>query len=93
MPLPASFRMPVKNDVPTLLISGELDPRTPPSNADGLAKGLLRVAHIRLGGMAHGFMSAYDESEEVRKSIRNFLAGEMVGSARNSIAFNLDDIE
>ena len=92
-PLPESFRAPVESDVPMLLISGELDPRTPPSNADELAKGLSKVAHIRVGGMAHGFTRAYDESDGVREAIRSFLAGERVTSGRYSIPFTFNELE
>lgn len=46
-------RSPVISDIPTLLISGEFDPVTPPSNGDEVAKGLSNHRHIVVKGAAH----------------------------------------
>jgi pimeloyl-ACP methyl ester carboxylesterase len=40
--------------VPSLLLSGEADPVTPPGDADRLALGLDRHRHLVLGGEGHG---------------------------------------
>lgn len=46
-------RSAVKSDIPTLLISGEYDPVTPPSNAVDVAKGLSNHRHIVVKGASH----------------------------------------
>lgn len=51
--VPAGFRDPVESDVPVLLLSGSLDPVTPPSWAEDAKKGLSRSAHIVFSGTGH----------------------------------------
>jgi pimeloyl-ACP methyl ester carboxylesterase len=50
---PADFRTPVVSDVPVLLLSGELDPITPPSDAARAAETLRRSRHIVAPGQGH----------------------------------------
>ncbi len=45
---------PLKSDIPTLLLSGEADPVTPPAAAARAALGLDRHRHLVLGGEGHG---------------------------------------
>ncbi len=45
---------PLHSDVPTLLLSGEADPVTPPADAERLAQGLWRHRHLVLQGEGHG---------------------------------------
>jgi pimeloyl-ACP methyl ester carboxylesterase len=40
--------------IPTLLLSGEADPVTPPRDAERLAQGLLHHRHLVLPGEGHG---------------------------------------
>ena len=42
------------SDVPSLLLSGEADPVTPPADAERLARGLARHRHLVLAGEGHG---------------------------------------
>jgi pimeloyl-ACP methyl ester carboxylesterase len=42
------------SDVPTLLLSGDADPVTPPRGAERLARGLERHRHLVLAGEGHG---------------------------------------
>lgn len=51
--VPARFRDPVESDVPVLLLSGALDPVTPPAWAEDAKKGLRRSASVVFGGTAH----------------------------------------
>lgn len=51
--VPPGFRDPVKSDVPALLLSGALDPVTPPAWAEEAKKGLSRAASVVFGGTAH----------------------------------------
>lgn len=50
---PASFNAPFKSSVPTLLLSGELDPVTPPRYGERVVKGLSNGRHKVLRGQAH----------------------------------------
>ncbi len=50
----AGFGEPVKSDKPVLLLSGELDPVTPPFWADEAKKTLPRSAHFTVPGVGHG---------------------------------------
>lgn len=52
--LPAGFRDPVQSDKPVLLLSGELDPVTPPSWAADAAKTLPHSLQIVVPGVGHG---------------------------------------
>jgi pimeloyl-ACP methyl ester carboxylesterase len=46
---------PVRSDVPVLILTGEWDPVTPPSNGDAAAKALTNSLHIVVPHGAHGF--------------------------------------
>lgn len=72
-----SFRAPVVSDVPTLFISGTLDGRTPPSNADEVREGFSRHAHLVIEGAGHSdplFLS----TPAILDRMRTFFGGEMV---------------
>jgi len=45
---------PVRSDVPVLILTGEWDPVTPPSNGDAVAKSLKNSLHIVVPHGAHG---------------------------------------
>lgn len=51
--IPADFKEPVRSDVPVLIISGEADPVTPPSNGDLAAQSLSSSLHLVVPGMGH----------------------------------------
>ena len=57
--VPAGYREPVKSDVPTLLISGFVDPATPPSGAEEVARHLTKSRHVvvRYGSHSYGGLS------------------------------------
>jgi pimeloyl-ACP methyl ester carboxylesterase len=52
--LPAGERLPVHSDVPALFISGTLDGRTPPQNAQDVRRGFLHSARVLINGAGHG---------------------------------------
>jgi pimeloyl-ACP methyl ester carboxylesterase len=54
---PAGFGEPAALDVPTLLLSGEADPVTPPAWAELAARHLPRSRLLTLAGQAHGNLS------------------------------------
>ena len=50
---PADATQPVTSDVPALLLSGALDPVTPPAYAEEVAKSLRNHRHVIAGGYGH----------------------------------------
>lgn len=52
--LAAADRAPVASNVPVLLLSGEQDPVTPPSNATAAAQTLPNSLHVTVPGQGHG---------------------------------------
>lgn len=57
-PIADDFFEPVRADVPTLLLSGEWDPVTPPSYGDIVATDLPNARHLVLRGQGHIVMRA-----------------------------------
>ena len=51
---PEDFTAPLSSDVPVLLLSGELDPVTPPRYAERVLQTLPNGRHLVLRGQAHG---------------------------------------
>ena len=49
----SSHRQATKSDIPTLLLSGELDPVTPPSGADEVARNLSKGRHVVIRNNGH----------------------------------------
>jgi hypothetical protein len=75
--LGAGFRAPVRSDVPTLLISGTLDGRTPVGNAEEVRPGLPNSTHLVLEGAGHSdplFLS----SPRILEVMTAFLEGEPI---------------
>jgi pimeloyl-ACP methyl ester carboxylesterase len=65
-PLPARNRTPVHSDIAALFISGTLDGRTPPENAEEIRKGVPHSYHVLIDGAGHGndlFVSSQDIQE------------------------------
>ncbi|MBF6023248.1 alpha/beta hydrolase [Lysobacter niastensis] len=50
---PAAFSEPLRSKVPALLMSGEIDPVTPPAYAEAVLKGLPNGRHLVLRGQGH----------------------------------------
>jgi pimeloyl-ACP methyl ester carboxylesterase len=53
-PVDLDLHSPLKSDIPTLLLSGEADPVTPPAAAERAAQGLKHHRHLVLSGEGHG---------------------------------------
>jgi pimeloyl-ACP methyl ester carboxylesterase len=75
--LPEDFRAPLVSDVPTLLISGTLDGRTPPTNAEEIRAGLTQATHLLIENAGHD-EDLFSESAEMRQRIVAFVQGEKV---------------
>jgi pimeloyl-ACP methyl ester carboxylesterase len=54
--VPGDFHQPVQSDQPVLLLSGELDPVTPPRYGEEVHRTLPRSRHFVLRGQGHGVM-------------------------------------
>ena len=52
-PAPAGFHDPVRSDIPVLLLSGELDPVTPPRYAEQLLPWFPNATHLVASGQGH----------------------------------------
>ena len=51
---PEGFTAPLRSDIPALLLSGELDPVTPPRFGEQVLQGLGKGRHLVLKGQGHG---------------------------------------
>lgn len=54
---PAAFTQPLVSSVPALLMSGELDPVTPPAYGEAVLKGLGKGRHFVLRGQGHNVIA------------------------------------
>lgn len=55
-PIPAGFRDPVRSDVPALVLSGEVDPVTPPRWGEHALQTLPNGRHVVVPGAGHGIV-------------------------------------
>jgi len=55
---PADFHQPLKTSIPTLLLSGQYDPVTPPRYGEEVLKGLSDARHLVLKGQGHNVIGA-----------------------------------
>ena len=55
--LPSRYFEPVQSDVPTLLLSGDLDPVTPPRWGEDVLRGLRNARHVVAPGAGHGVVA------------------------------------
>lgn len=73
------FRAPVRSEVPALVISGTMDGRTPPTNAETLLPYLPNARHLVIENAGHSdplFLS----SPEILETMLRFARGEKVSS-------------
>lgn len=71
--LGAAFRSPVKPQVPLLLISGDLDGRTPASNADEIRRGFPNSYHVIVENAGH--VDATTFTAKTKEVMLDFLQG------------------
>ncbi|MGL4231276.1 MAG: alpha/beta fold hydrolase [Casimicrobium sp.] len=74
------FFEPTKSDIPTLILSGTLDPVTPPSQGDLVAKTLANSKHITVAGLGH----IVSPHSCVRRIIRKFVESGLIAEANDS---------
>jgi pimeloyl-ACP methyl ester carboxylesterase len=70
-PMDSDLHRPLRSDVPTLLLSGEADPVTPPADAERAARTLTHHRHLVLSGEGHGQLA----TSCVPKLMAEFLNG------------------
>ena len=75
------FRAPVRSTVPALLISGTLDGRTRPRQAEELALGMPNAVHLVIEGAGHGD-ALFVSSPEILATMHAFLRGEPIAKRR-----------
>lgn len=73
--LGADYRKPVKSDIPTLFLSGDLDGRTSIDDAKEVIKGFSNSRHVIIEGASHDF---YHLSPKVLDAITVYLDGKEV---------------
>lgn len=85
MDLGEAFRAPLQSDVPALFVSGTLDGRTPPANAEALLSGFSDAVHLLVRGASHD-----DElwlgNPKIAAHVAGFLAGRPVIDAELEVS-------
>lgn len=79
------YRAPVRSQVPALLISGTLDGRTRPRQAEALIPGMPNAVHLVIDGAGHSdplFLS----SPKILETMLRFLRGEPIVERRIALA-------
>lgn len=72
--LGAGFRNAVASTIPALFISGTIDGRTPPENADRVAAGFAGAKRLVIDGAGHGD-DLFSSSPRIVEVVLSFLAG------------------
>ncbi|NOK62370.1 MAG: Pimeloyl-ACP methyl ester carboxylesterase [Chloroflexi bacterium AL-N10] len=90
--LGAAFRAPIQSDIATLFISGTLDGRTPPSNAEEVRRGFSNNYHIIVEGAAHSTPDQVNVPN-VRAAMIDFLQGKPVTITHASTPFEFVPVE
>jgi pimeloyl-ACP methyl ester carboxylesterase len=68
--LPADYHEPVRSDVPVLILSGGIDPATPPRHGDLVAATLPNAKHAVAPNLAHGVSSHGCAPRLIEKFVR-----------------------
>ena len=76
--LPRGFAKPVVSTVPTLLLTGSLDPTTPPAYAERVARSLSAAVHIVLANRSHN-----DRDECMMRLLESHV---LAGGTRGTVA-------
>ena len=82
------FRGPLVSDVPITLVGGELDGRTPISNAQELLPDLANGKLITVAGASHGIAMRGDHTADLALCRDRFFRGEDVGKNYLSASFS-----
>ncbi|MDX2218816.1 MAG: alpha/beta hydrolase [Burkholderiales bacterium] len=78
--IPADFHSPMKSDVPILLLSGGIDPATPPRHAEAVLPGLSRAKHLVAPNLGHGVSSQGCAPELIKRFVEDGNADKVDGA-------------
>ena len=81
-----AMKEPVLSDVPTLILSGELDPITPPVYGEAVLPGLTNAKHVVAPGQGHGTISRGC----IPKLILEFIETADIGTVDDACTRHLD---
>lgn len=70
-PLPAGYAAPVTTDIPVLLLSGALDPVTPPASAEAVKADLPRAWHVVAPASGHNVTAMPCAGRVIAQFVRN----------------------
>lgn len=90
--LGATFRSNLQTEVPVLLVSGNLDARTPVSNAEEVLTGLVNGQHLILDGVSHDFDLGDNLLLQYIETTIRFLMGESVAGTQIAAPFKFEPI-
>lgn len=83
--IPADFHAPVKSDVPILLLSGGIDPATPPRHAEAVLPGLSRAKHVVAPNIGHGVSAQGCAPELIKRFVDDGNADKVDGACLNKL--------
>ena len=79
------FRGPLRSDVPALFVSGSLDGRTPPSNAEEVLQGFPNGRHLIIQNAGHQ-EDLFSKSAEMRRRVVAFVDGRSISTEPITLA-------
>lgn len=85
--LDADFRTPLQSEVPTLVVSGTLDGRTPVSQGFEVLQGLPNGIHVILENAGHNDLNDFGDIPGYNAIIQAFLQGEALPVTRLTMPF------
>ena len=80
-----SYYEPVVSDVPALVLSGEVDPVTPPTWGEAVARHLRNARHITVPSTGHGVVATGCGQQLVRQFIERGSAADLDASCITTI--------
>lgn len=83
--IPADFHAPMKSDVPILLLSGGIDPATPPRHAEAVLPGLSRAKHVVAPNIGHGVSMHGCAPDLIKRFVEDGNADKVDGSCLNKL--------
>lgn len=86
------FRSELVTNVPILLVSAGLDPRTPASNVEEIQSGLAHSRHYILEGVSHDFDIGDERRLEYIQAQVQFLSGQSLNTTGMAVPFEFDQI-
>ncbi|MCI0747770.1 MAG: alpha/beta hydrolase [Verrucomicrobia subdivision 3 bacterium] len=88
-----SVRSEIRSDVPVLFVSGTLDGRTPPEQAEEIRRGFSRNEHLVVEGASHGY-DLFFFATPVKQAMLQFLREGNIRTNRVSLGrFSLDSLD